>query len=199
MPQAVEAPIAKGARTRQALLDAAVAHFAAVGERAASVPVIARGVGITPSAVYAHFPSKRALFDAAVDNDVSELILDAVPDLLEGTFDHDFGRVFARLLRALPAHPLARRILSGEEQWGTERLAFLPSEVRLHAGIATALRRGQKDGSVRRDVDVEALSVGLEAIVVALLVSILQTGGVIDPAVSSGVLAVLDASIRPPG
>ena len=196
--QAADAGAGKGARTRQALVEGAVAHFAAVGRRGASVATIARAVGITPSAVYAYFPSKQALFDAAVDADAAGLLADALPDLLAGRFDGNFGRVFARLLRALPDHPLAHRVLAGEEGTGAERLRQLPSEARLHAGLTLALRRGQAEGSVRGDVDADTLAVGLETIVIALLISILQTGGAADPVASAGVLAVLDATLRPP-
>ncbi len=162
------------------------------------MPTIAREAGLSPSAVYAYFPTKQVLFDTAVDTDVSGLIADAVPELLAGSFDGDFSAVFRRLLRALPAHPLARRCLAGEEDRGAERLAQLPAEARLVAGIAGALRRGQAEGMVRTDIDVDTVADGLEALVTACLMAILQTGGPADPTASRGVLAVLDAAIRPP-
>ena len=191
-----EAP-AKGERTRRAVLDAAVAQFAAVGRRGTSVSSIARQVGLTPGAVYVYFPSKQALFEAAVDADAAGLIADALPEILAGGFDGDFGRVFARLLACLPTHPLARRVLAGEEGTGAERLVKLPSELRLHEGLTTALRNGQQVGTIRGDIDPELFAIGLESIVVALLIAILQTGGDSDPKSSEGVLAVLEAAIRP--
>jgi AcrR family transcriptional regulator len=186
----------KGARTRQAVLDEAIAQFAAVGRQGTSVSSIARHAGLTPSAVYVYFASKQALFEAAVDADAAGLIADALPDLLVGTFDGSFGRVFARLLACLPQHPLARRVLAGEEGTGAERLARLPAELRLQDGLITALRRGQSEGTVRSDIDPELCAIGLEAIVVALMIAILQTGGQSDPRSSAGVLAVLDAVIH---
>lgn len=188
----------KGGRTRRALLDAAIVQFAAAGQRGASIPAIAREVGLTPSAVYAYFPSKQALFDAAMDADAAGLIGEALPDVLSGSFDGDFARVFRRLLRGLKDHPLAYRVLSGAEGSGAERLTVLPSEIRLHAGIATALRRGQRDGTVRADIDPDVVAIGLESVVTALLISILQVGGQSDPVTSEGVIAVLDAAIRAP-
>ena len=189
----------KGERTRRAILDEAIAQFAVVGRRGTSVSSIARQIGLTPGAVYVYFPSKQALFEAAVDADAAGLIADALPEILAGAFDGRFGRVFARLLSCLPAHPLARRVLAGEEGTGPERLIQLPSELRLHAGLATALRRGQQDGTIRRDIDPELCAIGLESIVVALLIAILQTGGVSDPRSSEGVLAVLEAAIHAGG
>ncbi len=189
----------KGHRTRQAVLATAVRQFATVGFRSTSVPAIAREVGVSPSAVYAYFPSKAALFEAAVDLDVAGLISDALPELLAGRFDGDFAGVFVRLAASLDAHPLARRVLDGQEGSGAERLAVLPSEVQLQQGIAEALRRGQRDGTVRHDIDPELMAAGLETVVIALLIALLQTGGAADSAHSRGAIAVLEASIRPSG
>jgi AcrR family transcriptional regulator len=188
----------KGVRTRQAVLDEAIAQFAALGRRGTSVSSIARQAGLTPSAVYVYFPSKQALFDAAVDADAAGLIADALPELLAGAFDGNFGQVFARLLACLPAHPLAQRVLSGDEGTGAERLTQLPAELRLHEGLTAALRRGQREGTVRSDIDPALCAIGLESIVVALLIAILQTGGDPDPRSSAGVLAVLNAAIYTP-
>jgi AcrR family transcriptional regulator len=187
----------KGARTRQAILDIAVRQLAVAGLRGTSVPAVAREAGLSASAVYAYFPTKLRLFEAAVDADVAGLVAEALPDVLEGRFDRDFAGVFARLLAALDHHPLARRILAGVEGSGAERLAMLPTEVQLRVGLATAIRRGQADGTVRADVDPDALASGLEAVVIALLIAILQTGGRPDPGYSTGVLTVLDAAMRP--
>ncbi len=195
---AMTAPLAgKGERTRAAILVAAVAQFAAVGARSASVPAIARAVGVSASAVYAYFASKDDLLAAAVDADVAGLIADALPEVATGHFDGDFAAVFARLLAALDDHPLARRVLAGGAASGAERLAVLPAEVRLQQGIARALRDGQRDGRVRADIDPEVLAAGLEAVVISLLMSLVQTDGEVDSMHARGAIAVLEAAIRP--
>jgi hypothetical protein len=51
---------------------------------------------------------------------------------------------------------------------------------------------------VRSDIDPALCAIGLESIVVALLIAILQTGGDPDPRSSAGVLAVLNAAIYTP-
>jgi AcrR family transcriptional regulator len=190
--------IGKGVRTRHAILEEAIRQFAILGHKGSSVSSIARNVGLNPSAVYVYFPSKQALFEAAVDADAAGLIGEALPDLLAGTLDGQFGQIFTSLLSCLPSHPLARRVLEGKEGMGIERLAQLPSEIRLHRGLTTALRKGQEDGTVRSDIDPELCAIGLEAIVTALLIAILQTGGAPDPRTSAGVLAVLEASVESP-
>ncbi len=159
--------VTKGERTHQAILDVAVGQFAAVGLRGASMAAIAREVGVSSSAVYAHFNSKVELFEAAVDADVAGLIADALPEVLAGRFDRDFRGVFIRLMGNLDSHPLARRILDGHEGTGAERLVLLPAEVRVQRGIAKALRRGQLDGSVRLDIDPDLMAAGLEAVVIS--------------------------------
>lgn len=93
-------PSAKGVRTRDAILATAIEHFGTMGRAGARVPVIARSVGITPSAVYAYFPSKQALFEAAVDADVACLVEDAFPEIdrAEGEIDLDLHLLFKRLV-----------------------------------------------------------------------------------------------------
>lgn len=195
---AADGGASKGERTREAVLREAIAQFAVAGRRGTSVPSIARQVGITPSAVYVYFPTKQELFEAAVDTDVAELIGEAVPDLVSGTFDGDFARIFGRLLEAIDEHPLSHRLLLGEEGIGAERLAQTPAEGALVTGIVRAIRDGQRAGTVRDDIDANDVAMGLWVVVVSLLSMVVQAGGAYDPAYGSGVIAVLDAAIRPP-
>ena len=57
-------PNADGQRTRQAILDAALALFADKGYFGTSLRDVARAVGVRESALYNYFPGKEALFDA---------------------------------------------------------------------------------------------------------------------------------------
>lgn len=59
-------PRASARDTKGALLDAALALFAAHGYEGTSVRAIARSVGLSEGALYAHFDSKRAVFEAAL-------------------------------------------------------------------------------------------------------------------------------------
>ncbi|HET8929165.1 MAG TPA: TetR/AcrR family transcriptional regulator [Acidimicrobiales bacterium] len=190
-------PTGKGVRTRAAVLAAAVDQFAAVGSRSASVPAIARAVGLSTSAVYAYFASKDDLFAAAVDADAAGLIADALPEVVGGRFDGDFEGALTRLFAALGEHPLARRVLEGAEAGAMERLTVLPAESRLQVGIAAALREGQRLGTVRADIDPVVHAAGLLAVVVAMLVSLVQTHGQVDSQYAKGAIAVLEAAIRP--
>ncbi len=64
-------PETKGAQTRQAILDAAIARFGRDGFRATSVADIARDATVGGTVAYAYFPNKEALFLAAIDEDAA--------------------------------------------------------------------------------------------------------------------------------
>lgn len=60
----------KGERTRQAIMDAAREIILEQGYTAASMRKIAATAGITPAAIYNHFPGKEALFSAILEEAV---------------------------------------------------------------------------------------------------------------------------------
>jgi AcrR family transcriptional regulator len=189
----------KGERTRRRLLDIAVRRFAADGFRRTSVSDIAREAGLTPAAAYAYFAGKDGLFQAAVDADASALIEAARSAGARGTSARDQLFLFvAELRERVDDHPLARRVLSGFEPEVAARLVTIPSLVALTDGLAEELAEAQESGEVRRDVDPAELAVGLETIVLALLMAELQTGLTVEPERKAGVLAAMDAALRPP-
>ena len=89
-------------------------------------------------------------------------------------------------------------MLSGLEPESTERLLDIPALARLRAQLAELLAGEQQTHMVRHDVDPTALADGLVTIVLALLIGILQTGGRPQPERAPGVIAVLEAALRPP-
>ncbi len=62
-------PNADGQRTRQAILDAALALFAEKGYFGTSLRDVAGAVGVRESALYNYFPGKEALFEALLAAD----------------------------------------------------------------------------------------------------------------------------------
>jgi len=188
----------KGERTRRRLLDIAVRRFAADGFRRTSVSDIAREAGLTPAAAYAYFAGKEGLFQAAVDTDAGALIEAARSAAAEGASARDQLFLFVGELRErVDDHPLARRVLSGLEPEVASRLLTIPSLVALTAALADELTEAQGAGDIRPDVDPAEVAVGLETIVLALLMAELQTGLTVEPERQAGVLAVLDAALRP--
>ena len=188
----------KGERTRRRLLDIAVQRFAADGFRRTSVSDIAREAGLTPAAAYAYFAGKEGLFQAAVDADAGALNEAARSAAAEGASARDQLFLFVGELRErVDDHPLARRVLSGLEPEVASRLLTIPSLVALTAALADELTEAQAAGDIRPDVDPAEVAVGLETIVLALLMAELQTGLTVEPERQAGVLAVLDAALRP--
>jgi AcrR family transcriptional regulator len=193
----------KGQRTRRRLLELAVARFAVDGYRGTSLSAVAREAGLTPAAAYAYFPSKEALFAAAVDADADALIHEAL-DRVGGGRPVREGLVLllAELRAALERHPLARRVLAGREPEVTGRLLDLPALTALRETVTADLAAGVRIGTVRADVDPAGVALGLQTIALALLMAQLQVEVVADPAQQEvrigAVLAVLDAALRPP-
>ena len=86
---------------------------------------------------------------------------------------------------------------SGLEPEVVARLLTIPSLVALTAALADELAEAQAAGEIRPDVDPAEVAVGLETIVLALLMAELQTGLTVEPERQAGVLAVMDAALRP--
>ena len=188
----------KGERTRQRLLDIAVQRFAVDGFRRTSVSDIAREAGLTPAAAYAYFAGKEGLFQAAVDADAGALIEAARSVAAERASAREQLFLFVGELRErVDDHPLARRVLSGLEPEVAARLLTIPSLVALTAALADDLAEAQAASEIRPDVDPAEVAVGLETIVLALLMAELQTGLTVEPERQAGVLAVMDAALRP--
>ena len=190
---------AKGARTRRALLDAAVARFGRDGYRGTSVAEIARDARLSGTAAYAYFPNKEALFVAAVDEDAAAVIQEGLSSVAgHAEIDRWRDTLIFSLLAAVGRHPLARRVLAGLEPEFTVRLLSIPALEELRAVCSERLRAQQLAGGVRDDIDAHQIANGLVTIVLSLVMSLVQLGT--DPATLFGrdVAAVVEAALGPP-
>jgi AcrR family transcriptional regulator len=187
----------KGERTRARLLEVAVRRFAADGFRRTSVAAVAEESGVTAAAVYAYFPGKEGLFEAAVDLDAAALISEASADLDDQDLLAGELRLATALLLGLERHGLARRVLAGQEPEVIDRLLTIPALLELRNRLAGAIAAGQDAGRVRADIDPKVVAVGLETLTLALLMARLKVsqGG---EERRHGVEAVFDAALRPP-
>lgn len=187
----------KGERTRQVLLAAAVARFGRDGYRSTSVATIARDAHLSSTAAYPYFASKEVLFIAAVDHDTAGVIDDGLMDLLaiEGEIDW-LPSLLPSLMAALDRHPLARRVLAGLEPDFTVRLMRIPSLASLRQVVADRIVGQQATGVVRPDIDPDAIAEGLITIVLALLMSLVQTRSSAEDLAARAV-AVLHAALAP--
>jgi AcrR family transcriptional regulator len=188
----------KGDRTRNRLLEIAVRRFALDGYRRTSVSDIARDAQLSPAAVYAYFTGKEALFEAAVDLDAGALI-DRARTAIEGTPVRDREAVIlAELAGHVTEHPLAARVLSGQEPDVIDRVLDLPSLREFNAQIADDIAAAQAAGEVRADVDSATMANGFEAIILTLLMGFLQAKVDGESRLALGALSVLSAALRPP-
>jgi AcrR family transcriptional regulator len=186
----------KGDRTRARIVDRAVARFATDGFRRSTLSAIARDAGLTPAAVYAYFEGKEALFVAAVDHDADALIADALRAVPDGAAVTQRWLAFVTAIRgALADHPLARRVLAGQEPDVTARLLDLPALARLRSDLAADLAAAAAPDARRIPPHVAAL--GIETLVLALLMAGEQIGPDRDPARLDAVLAVLATLLAP--
>src|SRR5258708_34803790 len=125
----LEAHPTKGERTRQAVIDAAIARFGRDGYRSTSVADIARDASVGGTVTYAYFPSKEALFLAAVDEDAARVIHEGVSSVIDDPAAVPDWRqtLIFTLVEAVEHHPLARRLLAGHEPEVTDRVLEIPA------------------------------------------------------------------------
>lgn len=188
----------KGAQTRQAILRAAIARFGREGYRATSVADIARDAGVGGTVAYAYFPNKQALFLAAIDEDAAAVIQEGLSEVMTARGPRDWRqRLLATLVGAVERHPLARRILAGQEPEVTDRVLEIPSLAELRKACAERLRTEQLAGTVRADIDPVVIGNGLVTVTLSLLMSVVQIGLHVAAAYGDDVVSVLEAALEP--
>ncbi len=189
----------KGAQTRRAVLEAAIARFGREGFRATSVADIARDAGVGGTVAYAYFPNKEALFLAALDEDAAAVIHEGLSTISSGMILEDWRQLLlVTLIGGVARHPLARRVLAGLEPDVTDRVLEIPALAELRKACTERLRQGQLDGTVRRDIDPTSIGNGLVAVVLSLLMSLVQLGTDTAAPYGGDVLAVFAAALEPP-
>jgi AcrR family transcriptional regulator len=188
----------KGERTRRRLLEIAVERFGERGYRATSVSEVARAAGLTQAAVYAYFDGKEALFDAAVDADAAAVIETVQTQLVGASPTTLIPSFLAFALGSLQDHPLALRVLEGEERDALQRLLNLPALLHFTEWLGLQLAKGQDEGLVRRDIDPVVIAEGAEALILGLLMAVVQVGTSQEHRRQLGVLQVFDAALRAP-
>jgi AcrR family transcriptional regulator len=196
MANAPETLPRKGAQTRQAILDAAIARFGREGYRATSVADIARDASVGGTVAYAYFADKEALFLAALDEDAAAVIDEGLSSVFESPGLPDWRQTLLfTLVGAVQRHPLARRLLAGLEPEVTERVLEIPALTELRKACAERLRADQRAGNVRPDIDPVVIANGIVAIVLSLLMSVVQLGPEAAGPYGDDVAAVFEAAL----
>jgi AcrR family transcriptional regulator len=188
----------RGAKTRQALLDAARERFARDGYRATSVADISRDAGVGGTTAFVHFDNKEALFFAAVDDDLGSLFDELGIELASlGPEGAVHERLLATVLAIIERHPLARRLLAGLEPEVTERVLETESFAVLRRAVAELLAEGQAAGAIRPDLAPEHLADGLVAVVVAVAMASVQIGPTVPETFGAGLATLLRGLLTP--
>ena len=188
--------MSKGQQTRQAILRAAVARFGRDGYRATSVADIARDASVGGTVAYAYFPSKEALFLAAIDEDAAAVIHEGLSSVIADPDVEDWRQTLIfTLVAAVERHPLARRLLAGLEPEVTERVLDIPALADLRKACAERIRAEQLAGTVRPDLDPVAIGNGIISILLSLLMSVVQIGPSAAVAYGRDVAAVFTAAL----
>ena len=147
-------------RTRQRLLQAAFREVYRHGFQSAGIDAILAATNVTKGALYYHFENKEALGYAIIEEIVAKLPRDRWLLPLQRSKDKDPVDALIGIVRAIPARPrdlkggcplvnLAQEMSQLDEQFRKrlERIFHAWQE-----GVALALRRGQYQGTVRRDL-----------------------------------------------
>ena len=188
--------MAKGAETRQAILEAAIVRFGRDGYRATSVADIARDASVGGTVPYAYFADKEALFLAAIDEDAAAVIHEGLSSVFESADRPDWQQVlFFSLVGAVEGHPLARRLLAGLEPEVTVRVLEIPALSELRKACAERLAAEQLAGTVRHDIDPSVIGNGIVAIMLSLLMSVVQLGTDAAGSYADDVAAVFAAAL----
>lgn len=182
-------------RTREALIEAGAELFSAEGLDAPSLDAICERAGYTRGAFYVHF-ADRDDFLVAVMEHVGGPILDA---LLEGTDDDDLATVAARFAGAfadgtyplgpggrVKPHQLLQACARSERVRGLYVKLIGEAIARLRATI----RVSQEGGTMRDDVDDEALAAMLLALVIGAQ-TMVELGAPLDLSETTNTVMVL--------
>ncbi|MEV3854222.1 helix-turn-helix domain-containing protein [Streptomyces sp. NPDC050095] len=138
-------------RNRDRLLSAAREAFAASPD-AVRLDAVAKAAGVGIGTLYRHFPTREALVEAVYSAELDAVVASA-PPLLE---EH---RSAAAALRAwMSRYAEFFKVKRGMTDtlragWASGAIATPATRERITATIATMLRRGTEDGSLRSDVD----------------------------------------------
>lgn len=93
------------ARTRQHLLDVALAEFEAHGYEATTIRSISRAAGVGTGTVFVHFENKADLLQAALHEELAQISSSAVDSLPQAELSHQLHHLVAHFLGAFARRP----------------------------------------------------------------------------------------------
>lgn len=181
--QQIEPDLPRAERLRRELraeiVRTAADEFAASGYHRAGIADIARRLGIGHSSIYAHFPSKRAILDAVIEDTMGRVYAlltaenaPAAADTMEAYRDQArrIAQSFSAVVLADPGIMGLLRMLLVEGGGVDEELAgkadaFLDAAAAI---TATYLQHGKDRGYLRADLDVAATAKVVNAMIISI-------------------------------
>jgi AcrR family transcriptional regulator len=153
--------------TRRRLLDAAIRRFAADG-LGTSFDAVAADAGVTKGALYHHFGSKDGLVQAVYREAVNRHAQQVLADSAQGSGrERLLGLIDASARLYTSREPFYRLLIALHIDAAGARPQLLGIAERVHRQqrehMTSLVRAGQADGSIRADVDAEAVGVTVNA------------------------------------
>ena len=193
---------AQSARTKGALLEAAIALFGEHGYRATSLKAVAERAGITHGVIPFHFGSKEGLLLAVVEECFGRFFESVLAPLRDRPRDYGLGDLAAILEAQVEFSERHPRIVQVFQVLVAEAIGSSPElrphyaafQARTHALGCAWAREGIEQGVLRPDLDVE----GTVHAVLALLTGVRThhlLAGVDRRATYRAMLKVLEAGV----
>lgn len=139
-------------RNRDAILDAAVGCLS--DDPGASMADIAKATGLTRATVYSHFASREQLIEAVLVRTIDRSEAELAEIDLEGDAVAALDRLVRRSWRIVDT--FHRLLGAAEEALSNERIMAHHAEPM--ARVQALIERGQREGSMRRDLGAEWLT-----------------------------------------
>lgn len=164
--------------TRNALIDAAINRFAADG-LGASFDAVARDVGVTKGALYHHFSSKDGLVEAVYREAIGRHADRVVAASADGTGRERLLALVDASARLYTSRTPFYRVLSMLHlSAALDRPALAEIAQRVQRSqrdfMIDLVRQGQRDGSIRPDLDAEATGLTVNAALAGFLTQQLE-------------------------
>jgi AcrR family transcriptional regulator len=170
---AVNKRVEQGQATRAALIDVAMELFAANGYDATAIPAVLEAAGVSRGALYHHFESKEALFEAVLRSVEAQAMVKVTRAARAATDPLDGLRRGCAAYLAMCRDPMIRQIslIDAPSVVGWQRWREI-DEQHAFGLVKSAIATISADGRVRAElVDVTAHMVLAALLEVALLVA----------------------------
>jgi AcrR family transcriptional regulator len=154
-PMADRGPYAKGRERRQAILESTLEVFSEVGSRGASMSAVARKVGISPALLQYYFGSREDLLQAVITEWDRE---NAVRGEGLTHFAHFLRAIHHNMRIPGVIHLYMTCVVEATDPDHPHREFYAERYHNLSPGIVEEVRRQQREGALRQDLDPDRIA-----------------------------------------